>query len=331
MSPGRIGVPLSGSVVPAVEPAANALGDLRRQDHRGALRTAVHRPARHRSRSSVLLGFHSGPDLDPAKLLAVRIVPDRIAGRRQSVSRRVSREYRIDKIEHALRASPRDRRSQIGERETGFLGPRPEQAKVAPEPFRIGALEAEDRLLLVADREQRARTHALARAGAGEEFLGQLGDDAPLLRACVLRFVDQDMVEPAVQLVEHPLRGIAFLQQPDGRKNKIVVVEHGALALHALIFAEHGKGHRHHRLGQRCRDRRAPALLHAFHAVAQLLQPFRECGLRGRRALGHQVLPQLVALWCRTPCAAARSAPPSCPTSGIRRAVRPLSCPWSIR
>ena len=67
---------------------------------------------------------------------------------------------------------------------------------------RIGALEAEDRLLLVAHRKQRARLGACALAG--EEFLGQRRDNGPLRRARVLRLVDQQVVEAAIELVEHP-------------------------------------------------------------------------------------------------------------------------------
>ena len=68
----------------------------------------------------------------------------------------------------------------------------------------IGALERIDRLLAVADREHRAR--AVARARAGEELLGQRMGDAPLLRGGVLHLVQQQMVQAAVQLVQHPGR-----------------------------------------------------------------------------------------------------------------------------
>src|SRR5438105_4694295 len=63
----------------------------------------------------------------------------------------------------------------------------------------IGALEAEDRLLGVADREDRARP--LGHRLAGEELLGERLHDLPLLGIGVLRLVDQDVVEAAVELV----------------------------------------------------------------------------------------------------------------------------------
>ena len=43
-----------------------------------------------------------------------------------------------------------------------------------------------------------------ARAGAGEEFRRQRADDLPLLRAGVLRLVDQHVVDAAIELVVHP-------------------------------------------------------------------------------------------------------------------------------
>ena len=44
----------------------------------------------------------------------------------------------------------------------------------------------------------------LARAGAGEEFGDQAPDDLPLLRAGVLRLVDQHVIDAEVELVVHP-------------------------------------------------------------------------------------------------------------------------------
>ena len=57
---------------------------------------------------------------------------------------------------------------------------------------------AEVAVLLVADHKQRARRRRLARAFAGKELLRERSHDAPLLRARILRFVYEDMVEPTV-------------------------------------------------------------------------------------------------------------------------------------
>ena len=71
------------------------------------------------------------------------------------------------------------------------------------EASRRGALEREDRLLLVADREDRARDVPRAPAPAVNSA-DQLRDDLPLLRARVLRLVDQHVVDAEVELVVHP-------------------------------------------------------------------------------------------------------------------------------
>src|SRR5690606_18890277 len=80
-----------------------------------------------------------------------------------------------------------------------------ELAALLAEQTRICPLKAEDRLLVVADHEDRALTRR-ARAMTGEEFRGQLLDHAPLLGTGILRLVDQHVIDPAVELVEYPRR-----------------------------------------------------------------------------------------------------------------------------
>ena len=63
------------------------------------------------------------------------------------------------------------------------------------------------------------------RAFAGEEIRGERADDRPLPWVGVLRLVDQDMVDSAVELVEHPERGVPVLDQPLHPGDQVVVVE----------------------------------------------------------------------------------------------------------
>ncbi len=88
---------------------------------------------------------------------------------------------------------------------------------------RVGALEAVDRLLLVADDEDRARN--LARAGAGEELARERLDHAPLRRARVLRLVDENVVDAAVEAPEHPGGGAGPGEQRLGAVDEVVEVE----------------------------------------------------------------------------------------------------------
>ena len=82
----------------------------------------------------------------------------------------------------------------------------------AAEIGEVGTLEAVDRLLLVADHEQRALA-ARARPAPAKSSSVSLSDDPPLPRAGVLRLVDQHMVDPRVELEQHPLGLARPLQQ----------------------------------------------------------------------------------------------------------------------
>src|ERR1700732_1079091 len=103
---------------------------------------------------------------------------------------------------------PRSRAERIDEGDriefqAGGLEFRLQLASAHIEFMRGRALERKDRLLLVADGEDGAG-NAVARALAGGEFGDDMGDDVPLPGARVLRLVDQDMVDAAVELVMHP-------------------------------------------------------------------------------------------------------------------------------
>lgn len=87
----------------------------------------------------------------------------------------------------------------------------------------ISALEAEDRLLDVTDGEHRSA--ALLGCLAGKKLGGQRTDHPPLMRARVLRLVDQQVVDSAVQLIENP-RCVSFLfQKACGRFDQIIEIE----------------------------------------------------------------------------------------------------------
>jgi hypothetical protein len=91
------------------------------------------------------------------------------------------------------------------------------------EHLRVGPLEREDRLLLVAHREQRARP--VGGAVAEEEVVDQRPHHLPLQRVGVLPLVDEDMAEPGVELVAHPVALLLVAQQRlqasrSGRRNR---------------------------------------------------------------------------------------------------------------
>jgi hypothetical protein len=77
-------------------------------------------------------------------------------------------------------------------------------------------------LLAITDHEDRAVTLLILRP-IGEELRRQGANDRPLLGICILRLVDQQMVDATIQLVENP-GGVAF-DQAAGDVDQIVVIQ----------------------------------------------------------------------------------------------------------
>ena len=119
-----------------------------------------------------------------------------------------------------------------------------------------GALEREDRLLFVADRKHRA-PHVRARA-AGRELRDDGAHDAPLLRAGVLRLVDQHVVDAEIELVEHPGRRRAR-EQLDGLVDQVVIVQQRAAVFFGGVARDHFGGDGDERAGAVARGNRALA------------------------------------------------------------------------
>ena len=121
-------------------------------------------------------------------------------------------EDRVDEAEHLRRRSEGggqlDRQegcARAGHQTVVALG-------FLAQPFGPRTLEGIDRLFLVTDREDGAG-RKLSGGGedprnppavAGEEALGQRPYDVPLLGRGVLGLIDQHMLDPAVEFVQHP-------------------------------------------------------------------------------------------------------------------------------
>ncbi len=156
-----------------------------------------------------------------------------------------SAEDAVDRFQDRLgRAEGKGERHLVpGQAKGGRL--LPEGAPDLAEPRRVGTLEGIDRLLLVAHGEQRAQL--LAGARAGEELRRQSLDDAPLRRVGILRLVHQDMVDAAVDLVEHPGGRVGAGQQVLRLDDQIVIVERGLGPLAPLVIRLYRVGEREHR------------------------------------------------------------------------------------
>ncbi len=153
-------------------------------------------------------------------------------------------EYRVNGVEHRRGRAEREIERDLMEAEPRRLSPALEGAADFAEPRRVCALERVDRLFLIAHGEQRARP--FARTGTGEELLCQALDDRPLRRVRVLRLVDQDMIDAAVDLVQHPGCGARAREQIERLDDQIVIVERGLAALPPLVIAHDRVGEEEH-------------------------------------------------------------------------------------
>ena len=138
--------------------------------------------------------------------------------------------------------------SQVGSRVSCFPHAFGETIPGVPEILRAGALETEDCLLEIADGENRA--HSIpTRALAAEEIVGQSLYDLPLRPIGILRFIDEDMVETAIQLVADPVSHCRVRKQVGGTGNKIVEIDKpfarlGRLPLKSKCAASRELGHK---------------------------------------------------------------------------------------
>ena len=57
----------------------------------------------------------------------------------------------------------------------------------------------------------------------------------PLSRACILPLVDQDVINPSVELVEHPRRGVRLTEKVQRALNQVVKIERAGAVLGARI------------------------------------------------------------------------------------------------
>ena len=206
-------------------------------------------------------------------------------------------EHRIDQLQDRRRRAEREVQRLLAPRLPAGLGA---GAKALPQALvgrDVRPLHAHDRLLLVADHEQRAARRA--RAAADEELGRERLDDRPLRRARVLALVDQQMIDLLVELVLHPGHRIRRLEEVAGALDQIVVVQRCKPRLALRIALEHGRPDPQ----QGCR-----ALRHARRLG--LLRPRREALLLGHQRVdrrGRRRLPgDDVALRLRRPVAGAQ-------------------------
>ncbi len=207
---------------------------------------------------------------------------------RQPLEMLLEREHRIDGRKHVLRRAEGKIEGDLSVELAGFL--ESERAVVLgeeiahlPEDLGFGALEAVDRLLLVADREHRAQP-ARPGAVAGREFGGQGAQDRPIFKIRVLRLVDQKMLDRGIELVEHEGRGGPH-QQSARRRDQIVEIERGPFRFELGETRPDGSREREQGQAASARLERVDAIEEAQQTLGLGLQALlerrdRRCGQR---------------------------------------------------
>ena len=176
------------------------------------------------------MGFQQGDRSRPAPETGMRfggiLQPERVAA--QIV------DQLIDQFEDRRRRSERLIERQRQDGPAGLRRLPFEYHLGGPERFGIGALETEDRLLEIADGEDRSHSRR-SRALAGEELPGQHRHDRPLFGIGILRLVDQDVIGLPVELVPDPVTHAVGQQQPHRRADEIVEIHQPGALLGAGI------------------------------------------------------------------------------------------------
>ena len=139
---------------------------------------------------------------------------------------------RIGGAERKLRSTDRSRNS------APMRAPRARTRRGRRRSFaRIGALEAEDGLLVVADGEDGSRRPD---APPRRKFQSERADDVPLALVGILRLVDEDVIGPLVELVADPLAHARLEQQLFRPADQVVEIDHAGGALRFAIGTREG-------------------------------------------------------------------------------------------
>ena len=191
------------------------------------------------------LAGHERPNLDLAAILGPGgdVQQRRAAGLDDAAPGLRIGEDGIDEGEHGYDRAEGDIERAIVPAALSLAHAMGEAAAPVVEGAEVGALKAVDRLLAVAHGKDGA-ADAIAgvpRTDTGEEFLGEAAGDGPLLGRRVLHLVQQQMVEPMVELEQHP-GGAGVVQQLVGVADEVAVI-HQPFQLPALgLAAQHGDG-----------------------------------------------------------------------------------------
>ncbi len=144
------------------------------------------------------------------------------------------------------------------------------------EAFRPCALKRVDRLLFIAHGKERATPHA--GAFTGKKIRCERLDDRPLHRACVLRFVNENMVDALIELVVNPGAGRIPIEQIGGALDQVVEIELASLLFQILEIADQPLGQHERALGCAQHPHQPVPVATGNHVVPRQSQGINEIG-----------------------------------------------------
>ena len=238
------GAAFCGEFFFVVEPAANGLRDAGGEARHGRrARDIVERRIPGISLLS-LLRFFQVPDFDEARIqIAMRNMGINISRRSQPVAGPFEFEDAIDSPQNFGNGAEGAGKRDIIPPPFGSLHLLFEVTLHVIEAGGICALEREDRLFLVTDGKYRA--HDLAGAVPRQKFIGDPRHYIPLFGAGVLCFVHENMVDAAIEFVEHPGCHGACREQCARLRDQVVIVEQSTCPFLVLESIEDRDGNRY--------------------------------------------------------------------------------------
>ena len=175
-------------------------------------------------------------------------MPDRFGAGRHTGHTIAIFKHPVDGVQHGLRRAERNIERYTRHGLADKRGCALETVAHLLEFLRCRTLEAIDRLFFVAHGEQRA--DRVTPCAVGKKLRRECADHRPLHGAGVLRLIDENVVQPTIKLVEHPLCRVRLARRADlGQQvgsflDQVVEVERGAAIFLGLVGIHHriGKG-----------------------------------------------------------------------------------------
>ena len=223
--------------LPAANHARNPTRDFLRQTRCRRLRKSPFDGFGERLARVVGFLFFQFPNFDQSPLIFAEGNVRRVfVGGDDAVAGNGRPQNQIDRVNDGLNGTKRNIHRHVVPFFSGSFDLLFEKQAHAFEFFGNRALKAENRLFFIADGKDRPVLRFASRSG--EKFVRQSFDDRPLVGAGVLRFVNQNVIDAAVQLEQNPRRGVRRFQQMFRRRDQIVVVHDAAFGFQRRVAVQ---------------------------------------------------------------------------------------------